>query len=116
MCVLCYVLVCCAVSLCVGVGADVGVQCVCGVWCVARLGTRKTPVCVDSKRLRVHVQDVSVCTHGGVLNPHTRGVFASSAYQEVHVGFSLAPERFTKPLGESVEHGMFPIPPIIRTT
>ena len=56
------VVVCCTESLCVGVGAGAGVQCVCGVWRVARLGTRKTPVCLDEKRLRVYVQDVSVCT------------------------------------------------------
>ena len=75
-CVLCFVfcvVVCRAVSSCVSVGAGVGVQCVfclcvwccacaCGVWCVARLNTRKTSPCVDSKRLRVHDQDVSVCT------------------------------------------------------
>ena len=72
------------------------------VWCVVKLGTRKTPLCVRSKRLRVYGQDVSVCTgnkpacarmsstcgpvagftrrrpdrtHGGVLNVHT-GVFS----------------------------------------
>ena len=32
------------------------------VWCVVKLGTRKTPLCVRSKRLRVYGQDVSVCT------------------------------------------------------
>ena len=52
------VVVCCAVSLCVGVGAGVGVQCMC-VW---RGLVRGKPLCVDSKRLRVYVQDVSVCT------------------------------------------------------
>ena len=49
------------VVLCVGVGVQTCV-CVCGVWCVARLGTRKDTLCADSKRLRVYVQDVSVCT------------------------------------------------------
>ena len=35
--------------------------CLCFVWCgVVRLGVRKTPACVDSKRLRVCVQ-ASVC-------------------------------------------------------
>ena len=54
---------CCGVLCCVVV---------CGVWCVARLGTRKTPSCVESKRLRVYVQEVSVCrTHAGVLPVHT---------------------------------------------
>ena len=43
----------CVLSLCV-------VLRVC-VWCVARLNTRTTTPCVDSKRLRVHDQDVSVC-------------------------------------------------------
>ena len=67
----------------------------CFVWCgVVRLGMRKTPPCVDSKRLRVCVQDASVCnwktracvehagvsgytrrrperTLGGVLNTHS---------------------------------------------
>ena len=42
-CVLCCVL--CCIVLC----------CVCGVvWCVARLGTQKTPPCVDSKRPHVY--------------------------------------------------------------
>ena len=54
MCVLFFVVVCCAVSLCVGVGA--GVQCVCGV-CGAAWHA-ENPLCVDSKRLSVHVQDV----------------------------------------------------------
>ena len=64
--------------------------CVCGVcgvlfFCVCvhvvlvKLGTRKTPLCVRSKRLRVYGQDVSVCTgnrpeclgHSGLLPVHT---------------------------------------------
>ena len=37
--------------------------CACGVvvrvvWCVVKLGTREKAPCVDSKRLRVYVQDV----------------------------------------------------------
>ena len=72
-------------------------------WCgVVRLGMRKTSPCVDSKRLRVCVQDASVCTgktpacaehagvsrytrrrpertHGGILNLHTEGFSASSS-------------------------------------
>ena len=45
-----------------------GVLCVWCVWCVVRLGMQKTPPCVDSKRLRVCVQDASVCTtHGRVF-------------------------------------------------
>ena len=49
-------------------------------WCgVVRLGMRKTSPCVDSKRLRVCVQDASVCTgqtpawttHAGVFSVHT---------------------------------------------
>ena len=61
-----FVIWCCGVLCCVvmcDVGAGVGVQCVvCGVCvcsvcclCVARLGTRKNPPCVDSKRPRVYV-------------------------------------------------------------
>ena len=42
-------------TLCCGVVCSVGV---CGV---VRLGMRKTPPCVDSKRLLVCVQDASVC-------------------------------------------------------
>ena len=55
------------------------------MWCcvvlcgVVRLGMRKTPPCVDSKRLRVCVQDTSVCAgkmpscvgHAGVFRAHT---------------------------------------------
>ena len=59
----------CCVVMCVGAGVGVqyvvcGVCCVCGVVCVvcvARLGTRKTHPCVGSKRLRVQVQNASVC-------------------------------------------------------
>ena len=56
-----------------------------------RRGTRKTPLCERSRRLRVYGQDASVCTcngpacvqhagrpdrtHGGVLNVHTGWVF-----------------------------------------
>ena len=42
----------------------------CSVWCVVKLGTREEAPCVDSKRLRVYVQDASVCT-GNVLDVHT---------------------------------------------
>ena len=77
-----------SVSLCLRVVLCVVVLCgvVCVVWCVARLGTQKKPSCVRSK-LRVYVQNVSVCagttpacvttcglgagTHGDVLNLHT---------------------------------------------
>ena len=51
------------------------------LWCcgVVRLGMRKTHPCVDSKRLRVCVQDASVCTqktsacveHARVFRVHT---------------------------------------------
>ena len=82
VCVLC-VRVCvlwCVCVLCVLCGVSVGcvvccvfcVVCLWGVWCVVfcvcvhvvlvKLGTRKTPLCVRSKRLRVYGQDVSVCT------------------------------------------------------
>ena len=62
-------------TLCCGVVCSVG-----GLWCgVVRLAMRKTPPCVDSKRLRVCVQDASVCTgktpacveHVGVFRVHT---------------------------------------------
>ena len=53
---------CCSVVCPVG-GVWCGVVCgVCGVCGVVRLGMRKTPPCVDSKCLRVCVQDASVCT------------------------------------------------------
>ena len=90
-----FVFWCCGVLCCVvmcGVGAGVGVQyVVCGVSvvCVTRLGTRKTPPCVGSKRLHVHPQKrahvehkrafcrytrrLFVRTHGDVLNLHTGG-------------------------------------------
>ena len=77
-CVLCCGVQCCAVSSCVGVGACVGAQgafvsvcgvarvcVVCGVWwpvCGAAWHAKKKNKCVDSKPLRVYVQDVSVCT------------------------------------------------------
>ena len=77
----CVVLVLCVYMwcwvLCVHVVCGVGVVCVhvvlggacggaCGVvWCVVKLGTRKTPLCVRSKHLRVYGQDVSVCTGNG---------------------------------------------------
>ena len=49
---------CCGVVLLCGV-----VVWCCFVWCgVVRLAMRKTPPCVDSKRIRVCVQDASVCT------------------------------------------------------
>ena len=68
MSVLC-VVVCCAVSLCVAVAAGGGVHVcvVCGVWRGLALGN---PLCVDSKRLRVYVHDVSVCT-GKTTQPAT---------------------------------------------
>ena len=95
--------VCCGVCvLCVLCGVSVGCVvccflCVCVHVVLVKLGTRKTPLCVRSKRLRVYGQDVSVCvpatgpnvldiraccrytrrrpdrTHGGVLNVHTKG-------------------------------------------
>ena len=66
-CVLCvHVVVWCWCCVCI---CGVGVVCVhvvlCVVvymWCVVKLGTRKNPPCVRSKRLRVYGQDVSVCT------------------------------------------------------
>ena len=107
--VCCFLCVCtCGVvslcGLCVVVCGGVGVVCVymwccvlcglclrvrvvwwcvwCGgacVWCVVKLGTREKAPCVDSKRLRVYVQDASVCTgnrpacveHAGLLPVHT---------------------------------------------
>ena len=66
-----FVILCCGVLCCVvmcDVGAGVGVQCVVCVLCVpcvvcvARLGTRKNPPCVGSKRPGVCVQNVNVCT------------------------------------------------------
>ena len=74
----------CCVCTC-GVVCCVGCVCVVLVLCCVLCGTRKTPPCVRSKRLRVYGQDVSVCTgtrrrpdrtHGGVLDGHT-GVFSS---------------------------------------
>ena len=63
-CVLCVVVQCAVLCRRVGVGAGVGVQCVfvcvCGVW--RGLACGKIPVRVDSKRLRVYVQDTSVRT------------------------------------------------------
>ena len=76
-CVVLVLCVCCVgcVCVCVWCGGACGVV----VWCVVKLGTRKTPLCVRSKRLRVYGQDVSVCTgnkpacvrHAGLLLVHT---------------------------------------------
>ena len=71
MCTFCVLVFWCLVLVC----AVVCVVCV----CVVRLGMRKTPPCVDSKRLRVCVQDASVCTgktpacveHADVFPVHT---------------------------------------------
>ena len=86
MCAVCGVLCgwCCGLCLrvrvvwwCVWCGGACGVVVrVCGV---VKLGTREKAPCVDSKRLRVYVQDVSVCTskrpacveHAGLLPVHT---------------------------------------------
>ena len=50
--------------------------CVCTCWCwvLVKLGTRKTPLCVRSKRLRVYGQDVSVCTGNGPAWPACLGL------------------------------------------
>ena len=73
-CCVVVLLCCCVVVLCVVCCVCVGVcSCVwgvfvccsvvlCGVGVVVKLGTREKAPCVDSKRLRVYVQDVSVCT------------------------------------------------------
>ena len=90
------------------------------VWCVHS----KPPVCPHSKRPRVYVHNVPVCsgttrtcvstcargpgTHGDVLNVHT-GTLRMNTQQEgggghrqfclpkfAHVGLSCAPEKFTK--------------------
>ena len=78
-CMLCCV-VCCVVCVCVGVCGVCVLGC---VLCVARLGTRKTPVCmlktspcVGSKRIRMcafcrHTRRRFERTHGDVLNAHT---------------------------------------------
>ena len=66
MCVLTWLCVC---DVCCGVYVVLwcGVVLFCVVWCgvvlcgVVRLGMRKTPPCVDSKRLRVCVQDAGMC-------------------------------------------------------
>ena len=68
-------------TLCCGVVCSVGgVWCgVCGVCGVVRLGMRKNSPCVDSKRIRVCVQDASVCAgktpacieHADVFRVHT---------------------------------------------
>ena len=75
--VLCVLLLVCGVVWCCVVLCGCGVVCVvvvvcvvccCGCICcvvlcgVVRLGMRKTPLCADAKRLRVCVQDASVCT------------------------------------------------------
>ena len=82
-----FVIWCCGVLRCVvmcDVGAGVGVQCVvCGVCsvcsvcclCVARLGTRKNPPCIDSKRPRVYVQNVTV-----VCQQHAHICFTHGAF------------------------------------
>ena len=77
-------------------------------WCVL-CGTMKTP-CVHSKRARVYVQNVPVCTgttrtcgntcargagtHGDVLNPHTGSKGSSSVL--AHVWLSRASEAHRK--------------------
>ena len=85
VCVLVLVLVCAVVyvlRVCVGCAFCVLVLwcCVFCWWCgVVRLGMRKTSPCADSKRLRVCVQDASVCNgktpacveHAGVFRVHT---------------------------------------------
>ena len=97
VCVVCVVLLLRVLCCCCGCGCCV----VCGL---ARLGTRKTPPCVGSKRLCVPVQSASVCggktpacvvhirpfsgytrrrpdrTHGDVLNLHTEGFSAFSVF------------------------------------
>ena len=87
LCVLCvHVVLCVVVScwcvhvvLCVRVCVVVCVCVLCVHVVLVKLGTRKTPLCVRSKRLRVYGQDVSVCTgnrpeclgHSGLLPVHT---------------------------------------------
>ena len=71
--------VCLRVVLCV-VSCVVLCCVVCVVWCVARLGTQKTPPCVDSKRPRVYRHHARMCargagTHGDVLNLPTETFF-----------------------------------------
>ena len=51
----------CVVCVCVCAWCVLCVRGVC-VLCVMRLGTRKNSPCVGSKRLRVYVQNASVCT------------------------------------------------------
>ena len=82
VCVLTWLCACdvCCFVLCVVVLYVLLVVWCCVVLCgVVRLGMRKTPPCVDSKRLRVYVQHVPVCTgktpacstHVGVFRVHT---------------------------------------------
>ena len=70
--VLCVVL--CCVLCCV----------VCVVWCVARLGTQKTPPCVDSKRPRVYRHHAHMCYHMRAWCRYTRGRFESTHGDVVH--------------------------------
>ena len=62
----------CCVVLCVVL------CCVCVVWCVARLGTQKTPPCVDSKRPRVYRHHAHMCYHMRAWCRYTRGRFEST--------------------------------------
>ena len=131
--VLCVVVSCWRVHVVLSVHVVLWCVCVCcvfcvvclwGVWCVVfcvcvhvvlvKLGTRKTPLCVRSKRLRVYGEDVSVCTgnrpeclgHSGLLPVHTetsspytrrrferthRGVFISSSILFSFLRFSFSP-------------------------
>ena len=88
VCALCVVVS--GVSVCVGAG--VGVHCVVSVVCVRGVcgaaGHAENLPCAGSKRLRVWVQDASVCTgktracvqHARVLHEHTE------AFSNLHTG------------------------------
>ena len=71
------VCLCLCVSLSVSVWCCV-LWCVCVVLCVARLGTQKTPPCVDSKRPRVYRHHAHMCYHMRVWCRYTRGRFEST--------------------------------------
>ena len=94
---------CCCVLGCVGL-------CVWCLWCVARLGTRKNPPCVGSKRLRVSIQKASVCTgkpracvqHEGVLLAHTEALLNRHSEQVLNLHTGVREERERRGAGGEV--------------
>ena len=70
-----------SLSLSLFLSVSVSVWCCvlcCVVWCVARLGTQKTPPCVDSKLPSVYRHHAHMCYHMRAWCRYTRGPFEST--------------------------------------